>query len=527
VSAPAAAKALARAPPSCGPALGSPRNVASGRLAATSSEGCDAAAAASAAAAAVRGRGRGCSYLPPLPPMVVAGAPKVGAGAAAARATDSARGSVTAAAVALCGTEHGDLSWAAAATVAGVDEAPGGTVEPEGVSVAAAWVPSLMGARARDKTCSAWVVPVAGPSGCPILSSVAAACATDTAPAAAPITDSAACTPDKSDRSRVEAAAVVGVALTSLAAATAADEDEAAATRSTNFPKTELPRFREEGLMEGGGLREKVVPEASVARGTAPDAVSASTANCAAVVAGTSDWREGAGESWWVKGGWKEDCVRGASEARGTASDAIVASTTGGAADTTRTGSGGEAVEVRWWVEGGAKGDCVRGANEARGTASDAIVASTAGGAAETTRTGSGGEAVEVRWWVKGGAKGDCVRGANEDGGTEADAIAGSTASGAVDRARTTDEAAVDGFGSWVGRAAAAVDAEAELATGGNDQTLAMRRENGVKRWVVEPAETVAVFVTGDRSRARPPSPVPPSVRWNVLSFFVGQGRPA
>ena len=477
VSAPAAAKALARAPPSCGPALGSPRNVASGRLAATSSEGCDAAAAASAAAAAVRGRGRGCSYLPPLPPMVVAGAPKVGAGAAAARATDSARGSVTAAAVALCGTEHGDLSWAAAATVAGVDEAPGGTVEPEGVSVAAAWVPSLMGARARDKTCSAWVVPVAGPSGCPILSSVAAACATDTAPAAAPITDSAACTPDKSDRSRVEAAAVVGVALTSLAAATAADEDEAAATRSTNFPKTELPRFREEGLMEGGGLREKVVPEASVARGTAPDAVSASTANCAAVVAGTSDWREGAGESWWVKGGWKEDCVRGASEARGTASDAIVASTTGGAADTTRTGSGGEAVEVRWWVEGGAKGDCVRGANE--------------------------------------------------DGGTEADAIAGSTASGAVDRARTTDEAAVDGFGSWVGRAAAAVDAEAELATGGNDQTLAMRRENGVKRWVVEPAETVAVFVTGDRSRARPPSPVPPSVRWNVLSFFVGQGRPA
>ena len=450
VSAPAAAKALARAPPSCGPALGSPRNVASGCLAATSSEGCDAAAAASAAAAAVRGRGRGCSYLPPLPPMVVAGAPTVGAGAAAARATDSARDSVTAAAVALCGTERGDLSWAAAATVAGVDEAPGGTVEPEGVSVAAAWVPSLMGARARDKTRSAWVVPVAGPSGCPILSSVAAACATDTAPAAAPITDSAACTPDKNDRSRVEAAAVVGVARTSLAAATAADEDEAAATRSTNFPKTELPRFREEGLMEGGGLREKVVPEANVARGTAPDAVSASTANCVAVVAGTSDWREAAGESWWVKGGWKEDCVRGA--------------------------------------------------NEARGTASDAIVASTAGGAADTTRTGSGGEAVEVRWWVEGGAKGDCVRGANEDGRTEADAIAGSTASGAVDRARTTDEAAVDGFGSWVGRAAAAVDAEAELATGGNDQTLAMRRENGVKRWVVEPAETVAVFVTGDRS---------------------------
>jgi len=112
-SAPAATRALARAPRSCGPELGAPRKVESGGLAATAAEECAAAAAAAAAPAtdsAVRTRERGSSCRAPLAPVVVVGTPPVGAGAAAARAADSARASVATADGSECRQGRGDLS---------------------------------------------------------------------------------------------------------------------------------------------------------------------------------------------------------------------------------------------------------------------------------------------------------------------------------------------------------------------------------------------------------------------------------
>jgi len=266
---------------------------------------------------------------------------------------------------------------------------------------------------------------------------------------------------------------VIGAARASLVAVRVANEVEADATPSTNSATTELASLREEGYVAGGGWRDRCVPVAREAGGTAPAAVAVSTADGAAVVARTWDGGEAADVRCGAKGGWREDCVRGANEARGTASVTVAEWTADGAAVMARTGDRGEAVDVTWGVKGRGREDCVRGANEARGTASSAVAASTAGGAA--------------------------------------------------DGARTRDEGAFDGK-DWGGRGTTGtVDGGADLAAGGNDHTVAIRRENGVKRWAVEPAGTAAVAIAGDRLGAPSSSPVTPYVRWFVLILF-GRG---
>jgi len=198
-------------------------------------------------------------------------------------------------------------------------------------------------------------------------------------------------------------------------------------------------------------------------------------------------------------------------------------STADGAAVVARTWDGGEAADVRCGAKGGWREDCVRGANEARGTASVTVAEWTADGAAVMARTGDRGEAVDVTWGVKGRGREDCVRGANEARGTASSAVAASTAGGAADGARTRDEGAFDGK-DWGGRGTTGtVDGGADLAAGGNDHTVAIRRENGVKRWAVEPAGTAAVAIAGDRLGAPSSSPVTPYVRWFVLILF-GRG---
>ena len=171
--------------------------------------------------------------------------------------------------------------------------------------------------------------------------------------------------------------------------------------------------------------------------------------------------------------------------------------------------------------------DCMRGANAAIGIPSGAIAASTAGGAADGARAGNWEELVDGGWGVKGGWRVECVRGANAAIGTPSSAIAASTAGRAADRARKWDEGVVDGVGWGGGGTTEAADVTADRVAGGSDQTVAIRRENGVKRLVLDPAGTVAVAVTGDRSGPPPLSPAPPRVRRIVLSLSAGCGASA
>ena len=156
---------------------------------------------------------------------------------------------------------------------------------------------------------------------------------------------------------------------------------------------------------------------------------------------------------------------------------------------------------------------CGRGAKPAIGTPSGVIAASTAGETADGARTGAWGEFVDGWWEVQGAWRVECVRGTNAAIGTRSSAIPASTASGAAVRARKRYTGVVDGVGWGKGGTTEAVDITADRVAGGNDETVAIRRENGVKQLVLDPAWAVAVAVTEDRSGPPQLSPAPPSVR--------------
>jgi len=175
-------------------------------------------------------------------------------------------------------------------------------------------------------------------------------------------------------------------------------------------------------------------------------------------------------------------------------------------------------------VEGGKREGCARGANKAGGATSSAIAAPTVCGAADTARTWGEGPGEEGGWRAVGGGKLGRVRGANEARGTASGAIAATTACGAAVTARTWGEGPAVGGGRGEGGALGAANAGVDVAAGGKDHTVGIRRENNVERRDGGPVGACADDVAVETFCAPPPCAVPPKVRWLIFSFFVGCG---